>query len=1091
MAPSSGRGRGRGGRGGRGSHGEDGEASPEWLPPRQRRELEASRAARSPTAGGSSQNPVPPTPPRALRSRIPVRQQGQSQEFLNQPGIRAAAGLGEQAAPNGGGDAAAEVRGRIATVFRRQEGNVWALGRPRDQEPAHQDEVDIEGVRVALVGEEVEAEVQGGDQPGTQPTQPPPPLPQGENLPDLEELQNTLVPTLKWCPKAARGDFARELASLWQRLVENPGEVRLWILESMFVRVILPAGRGPRAGDAYSQARLVRERLRRWRGGEYGQLWDEAKELTKEQRKKPKNKRGEELGEEEKQRERNAERAKTLAQDGQYTKALQALMSAGMAPPTRANIEIMKEKHPQATRPQPPAPQVASPQLSFTSTEVEKMVKKFRRRSAPGPSGLRPEHLKVSLQAAPGRRQRALQSLTSLVNCMTAGGVPEQVAPYLCGARLHGALKKDGGVRPIAVGNLLRRLVGKCCATRVQEKAAALLSPHQVGVGVRNGCEAIVHTVRKALAADPSLWVLQCDFINAFNQADRQTALEEVARSFPEILAWVNTCYGKASNLLFGDTLISSQCGFHQGDPLAALLFSLVLQSLVMMIQERVPRLAVNTWFLDDGTLVGELDDLQEVVDILVQQGPAKGLILSTSANTVAPNRPKSSVWSPQDLGAVEEPLQQVPRVVEEGIILLGAPLGSAAFVRQAIQAKVSKVEAISARLPLLKDPHTEFVLLRSCLALPKISFILRTVDTSNHIDLLQDFDANTRESLTRILGCPLDERAWRQAKLPVGMGGLGLRGAKNHATAAHAASVLSSLHLVASLLRRPVDQLFPALSPQLLALLSVAQGEEALEENLNGVSQKQISYKVDNHQQQLLLQQLQEGEVRERARLASVSLPHAGDWLVVAPLAALGLHLRPAEFVLVVKYRLGLAVFDQAGPCPACLRPSDVLGDHAMCCGTGGERIARHNHLRDAVFDTAAAAGLGPVKEGRFLLPGCDRRPADVLLPNWAQGRDAALDVTVVTPLQQETLAQAATTPGHALTFAYERKIRGAEEACRRQGIAFIPLAAESFGGWHGAGEREVRKLGAALARHTGQDESEAVHHLWGLGVYDISMKN
>ena len=253
----------------------------------------------------------------------------------------------------------------------------------------------------------------------------------------------------------------------------------------------------------------------------------------------------------------------------------------------------------------------------------------------------------------------------------------------------------------------------------------------------------------------------------------------------------------------------------------------------------------------------------------------------------------------------------------------------------------------------------------------------------------------------------------------------------------------------------------------------------------MNGVSQKQISYKVDTHQQQLLLQQLQEGKVRERARLASVSLPHAGDWLVVAPLAALGLHLRPAEFVLVVKYRLGLAVFDQAGPCPACLRPSDILGDHAMCCGTGGERIARHNHLRDAVFETAAAAGLGPVKEGRFLLPGCDRRPADVLVPNWAQGRDAALDVTVVTPLQQETMALAATTPGHALTFAYERKIRGAEEACRRQGIAFIPLAAESFGGWHGAGEREVRKLGAALARHTGQDESEAVHHLWGrLGV-------
>ena len=48
-------------------------------------------------------------------------------------------------------------------------------------------------------------------------------------------------------------------------------------------------------------------------------------------------------------------------------------------------------------------------------------------------------------------------------------------------------------------------------------------------------------------------------------------------------------------------------------------------------------------------------------------------------------------------------------------------------------------------------------------------------------------------------------------------------------------------------------------------------------------------------------------------------------------------------------------------------------------------------------------AAGLGPVKEGRFLLPGQDRRPADVLLPYWNGGKDAALDVTVARHTGQE----------------------------------------------------------------------------------------
>ena len=242
---------------------------------------------------------------------------------------------------------------------------------------------------------------------------------------------------------------------------------------------------------------------------------------------------------------------------------------------------------------------------------------------------------------------------------------------------------------------------------------------------------------------------------------------------------------------------------------------------------------------------------------------------------------------------------------------------------------------------------------------------------------------------------------------------------------------------------------------------------------------------KIDLQQQKILLDGLGREEVRERALLGSLTLPHAGDWLNTAPLTALGLHLRQAEFVFVAKYRLGMNVYDRDGPCPACLCPSDRLGDHALSCGTGGERISRHNHLRDAIHETAVAAGLGPTREGRFLLPGADRRPADVLIPNWAGGRDAALDVTVVNPLQVATVAGAATTPGHGLTFAYERKVRGAEEDCRRQGIAFLPMAAESFGGWHRVAEGEVKKLGAALARNTGQEEEEAVRHLWGrLGI-------
>ena len=213
---------------------------------------------------------------------------------------------------------------------------------------------------------------------------------------------------------------------------------------------------------------------------------------------------------------------------------------------------------------------------------------------------------------------------------------------------------------------------------------------------------------------------------------------------------------------------------------------------------------------------------------------------------------------------------------------------------------------------------------------------------------------------------------------------------------------------------------------------------------------------------------------MREMARLASLGLPYAGAWLEAVPILALGLYLQPSEFVLATRYRLGCNVYDRAGPCPACLRHSDALGDHAMCCGHQGERITRHNAIRDAIHDTAAAAALSPVKEGQHLLPGNNRRPADIYIGGWAAGQDAALDVTVINPLQDATVQGAAVTAGHALSVRFNTKMASAAAACQAEGITFIPLVFESLGGWDDRAIKELKKLASALARHSGEDEAD-----------------
>ena len=76
--------------------------------------------------------------------------------------------------------------------------------------------------------------------------------------------------------------------------------------------------------------------------------------------------------------------------------------------------------------------------------------------------------------------------------------------------------------------------------------------------------------------------------------------------------------------------------------------------------------------------------------------------------------------------------------------------------------------------------------------------------------------------------------------------------------------------------------------------------------------------------------------------------------------------------------------------------------------------------------------------------------------------------------------VAGSATTDGHAVNQALKRKVTRVGEACRQEGIAFIPMAADTLGGWHTAAVEQVKKLGSALARQRGEDEQLEVRFLF-----------
>ena len=108
-------------------------------------------------------------------------------------------------------------------------------------------------------------------------------------------------------------------------------------------------------------------------------------------------------------------------------------------------------------------------------------------------------------------------------------------------------------------------------------------------------------------------------------------------------------------------------------------------------------------------------------------------------------------------------------------------------------------------------------------------------------------------------------------------------------------------------------------------------------------------------------------------------------------------------EFILPVKYRLGLPVYPAAGPCETCGSPSDEFGDHAIAsCSATGDKIRRHDILRNRLFDAASAALLAPRKEVRGLDLASQQKPGDVVISNWELSPGStktAFDVTVASP--------------------------------------------------------------------------------------------
>ena len=221
-----------------------------------------------------------------------------------------------------------------------------------------------------------------------------------------------------------------------------------------------------------------------------------------------------------------------------------------------------------------------TPPLQVHPSAVKAAILTFPAGSSGGPDGLRPQHLQ-DLLTGTSEDDPLLHTITELINLILSGEIPVPVRKTLFGATLLAIGKKDGGLRPIAVGFVWRRLAAKVACRHITDRCATLLSPHQLGMGIAGGAEAAVHAARIFLENRlPNQIMLKIDFKNAFNSIRRDVILEEIKEEFPELLPFAASTLSEPTDLSFGEFKILLEEGAQQGDPLGPAYFCLAIRKL-------------------------------------------------------------------------------------------------------------------------------------------------------------------------------------------------------------------------------------------------------------------------------------------------------------------------------------------------------------------------------------------------------------------------------------------------------------------------------------------------------------------------------
>ena len=721
------------------------------------------------------------------------------------------------------------------------------------------------------------------------------------------------------------------------------------------------------------------------------------------------------------------------------------------------------------------------------------------------------EHLQPLLD-----HPRDLQAFLHAVEKVSRAHIPRAIQEAIRLGRLTALQKRDGGVRGIVAGDIVRRLVARTMSQQLMESVQAATAPFQYAMSTRSGCECIAHALQGLTELDPRATVMSIDGISAYDLISRRAMLQALADvdGGSQALPFVSMFYGAPSQYLWEDSAgrvhtIRQGEGGEQGDAMMPLLFSLGQHSALLRVQERLHEGEVLLAFLDDICTVTKPERVRDVHRILEESLWSESGIRVHQGKTKMWNAAGEKPPGCEVLERTADPTAVVWRGSEalppcrRGIKVLGTPLGHQDFVTAQLEMLTAEHQTLLCRIPLLHDVQAAWLLLVHCAA-ARANYVARVVEPGSAEPFCQRHDAGLWQCLCAILQISPDqgEDVVGAASMPLVLGGLGLRSACRVSQPAYWASWADALHVIhnrhpevaaqlvtalddepesrflcaAERARRDVDGVMGFEPPSWQAAAAGAR-PEAREPDLYEPGtvrqgwQHEASSRVEQHFRASLFTRVSE---QVQALVRSQAGAGAGSALTVAPTSretTIPSHL----FRVILLRRLRLALPLSMRNC-RCGQPLDSSGHHRAACARAG-MLGRRGFTLESVAARICREAGGRVRTNMFVrdmdldVPVGDGRRLEVVVDGLPLhgGAQLAVDTTLVCALHADGRPRrgAAIQDGVALRAARRKKVATYPELVGPHSRAkLVVLGVEVGGRWSEETRTFLSRLAKARAR-------------------------